>query len=107
MLKETWSLGRVDAQTYRRAIDVPNLRGSVLPSGRALEAEELAALFEVCAGEDTAAGRRDAAMLAVFYGTGLRCGELAGLDLGDTACSLRFEPTRMTGWPAMSHQEQG
>lgn len=53
--------------------------------------EEVAALFRVCAEDESPAGRRDAAMFAVLYGGGLRRAELCGLDLTDfdTAdCSL-------------------
>ena len=83
VLKETWRLGQMDAETYRRAIDIPSVRGSVLPRGRALESSEIGALFQVCADDPTTMGRRDAAMLAVLYGTGMRRAELAGLDLED------------------------
>ena len=36
VLKQTWRLGLIDADHYRRAVDVPNLRSSNLLSGRAL-----------------------------------------------------------------------
>ena len=83
VFKETWRLGQMDAETYRRAIDIPNVRGSVLPRGRALESGELGSLFKACADDVSAKGPRDAAMLAVFYGTGMRRAELAGLDIAD------------------------
>ena len=53
--------------------------------------EEVAALFRVCAEDESPAGRRDAAMFAVLYGGGLRRAELCGLDLADfdpEDCSL-------------------
>jgi len=92
VMKQSWRLGLIDAETYRRTIDIDNLRASTLPRGRALEGEELSALFQNCAEDPSPAGRRDAAMLAVFYGAGLRRAEVAGLDLEDfnhDACSLR------------------
>jgi site-specific recombinase XerD len=91
VLKQTWRLGLIDAETYRRAIDIENLRSSALPRGRMLGSEELQELFRVCAEDASPTGRRDSAMLAVLYGTGVRRAELAGLDLDDfdpVACSL-------------------
>ena len=83
VLKQAWRLGLIDADHYRRAADVENLRSSNLLSGRALAQEEIAKLFETCTTDPTPKGTRDAALLAVFYGCGLRRGELAGLDLDD------------------------
>ncbi len=72
--------------------DLVEQKGSTLLRGRALEGQELSALFRVCVEDPSPAGRRDAAMLAVLYGAGIRRAELAGLDLNDfthDACSLR------------------
>ena len=83
VLKQTWRLGLIDADTYHRAAAVENVRASNLLSGRALDVDEIGQLFKTCATDPTAKGARDAAILAVFYGCGLRRGELAGLDLDD------------------------
>ncbi len=48
VLKQTWRLGLIEADAYRRAADVENLRASNLLSGRALASEEIAKLFETC-----------------------------------------------------------
>jgi len=47
-----------------------------------LSVDEAFALLEAC-GSDTAAGLRDRAMLELFYSSGLRLAELAGLDKED------------------------
>ncbi len=83
VLKQTWRLGLVDADHYRRAIDVENIRNSNLLSGRALAGDEIAKLFQVCTADPSHKGSRDAALFAVFYGCGLRRGELARLDVED------------------------
>jgi len=81
VLKTCWRLGLMDAETYARAADVANVRAKTLPSGRAVERDEVRALFATC--DDSPAGRRDAAMLAILYGGGLRRAEVCGLDLDD------------------------
>jgi integrase/recombinase XerD len=82
-LQECWRLGLVDAETYRRAVDLAPVRGQAPPHGRALPVGELHALFAVCAADPTWAGRRDAALLAVLVGAGLRRSEAVALDIGD------------------------
>lgn len=83
VLKQTWRLGLMDADAYRRAADVENVRASNLLSGRALSAGEVARLFTVCIAGRSTKCARDAALLAVFYGCGLRRGELARLEVAD------------------------
>ena len=61
---------------YMRAVDVRPVRGSRLPAGRALDTGEIVALFAAC-NDDTNAGTRDAAMLSLLYGGGLRRAEAA------------------------------
>jgi integrase len=78
---EAWRLGLMDGDTRARIVDVDGVKGTSIPAGRSLAGGELRALFATCAEDPTAAGRRDAAMLALAYGCGLRRSELVALDL--------------------------
>jgi integrase len=87
VLREALELGLIDADTFQRASRIKTIRGKPAPAGRALEGEELRALFASCAGGDAAASIdvRDAALLAVLYGAGLRRAEVVQLDISDLA----------------------
>jgi len=80
VLKECWRLGLFSAEDFHRAVDIESVKGSRLLRGRALASGEIAALMGACAEDQTAAGIRDAAMLAVLYASGLRRAEIVNLD---------------------------
>ncbi len=87
VLREAVELGLMDAESFQRASRIKTIRGKPAPAGRALEREELRALFASCTGGDNAApiDVRDAALLAVLYGAGLRRAEVVQLDVSDLA----------------------
>lgn len=80
-LKAAWRLGLIDAETYKRTADVPNVTGQRLPSGRALSLAERRALYGAC--DDSPSGRRDAAIVALLDGAGLRRSEASHITLDD------------------------
>ena len=86
VLKECWRLGYVSAEDFQRAADLEPVRGSRLPRGRALQPGEVRALFAACEDDDRkkpAMAARDAAILALLYGSGLRRAEAVGLEVAD------------------------
>ncbi len=82
VLRQAWLLGVLDGEEYHRAAAVRGVKGSRLPSGRALDAGELRALFEACM-DDSPAGARDAAAFALMFGCGLRRAEAVAVTVED------------------------
>ncbi len=84
VLRAAWRLGLMDIDTYARVADLPPVRGRALPKGRALSHQELKALFEAATADPRLTmAARDAALLALACGLGLRRSELVGLDVAD------------------------
>lgn len=83
VLEEAWRLGLMEVEVYERAADLKVIKAERLPAGRALTSEELGALLDACAADSTPAGVRDAAIIAVLVGTGLRRSEAVALDMRD------------------------
>ena len=83
VLHEAFRLGLMDAETFQRSSDVTCIKAETLPRGRALSPGEIAALMRACTDDTGPAGHRDAALVAVLYGAGLRRSEAVGLDLAD------------------------
>lgn len=89
VLKAAWRLGQMDAEAYQRARDVGSVHGETLPAGRSLSTGEIGALMEACLSHRLKNGRmnplgvRDAAILSLLYGCGLRRAEVAALQVAD------------------------
>lgn len=82
VMKECWRLEYIDVETYRRAVDVQNVKYEVIPAGRDLPEREFRLMLLQCY-EDGIAGVRDLAIIGLLATTGLRRSELAKLDIAD------------------------
>jgi site-specific recombinase XerD len=81
VLKAAWQLGLMPAEDYHLAASVENVKGQTVPAGRHVPSGELVALLGTC--DQSQLGIRDAAVLSLLYGAGLRRAELVALDLAD------------------------
>ena len=80
-LREAWKLELIDAESLARIVSVPNVKAATLPAGRHVDVGEVAALFRVCG--DAPVGARDAAMISLLYGCGMRRSETVAVQLAD------------------------
>jgi integrase len=83
VLKEALRLELMDAKDFTRAVDIANIKVSKELKGRCLSASEINALMQVCFSDPTPIGYRDAALIAILRGAGLRRGEAVNLMLSD------------------------
>lgn len=85
VLKEALLLELMDPQDYARAIAVKGPKVfSDEPRGRSLSREEINALLQVCLDDDNRCrGARDAALMAIVRGAGLRREEAVNVELRD------------------------
>jgi len=89
VLRECFYLGLMTADERERASNLPAVRSSTLPRGRALPNPEIRAMFLSYLADHRPEGRRDAALFAALYSAGLRRAEVVALALTDyTAAPL-------------------
>jgi site-specific recombinase XerD len=83
VLKQAWKLGQMSADEYQHAIDVPNVKGEMLPTGRDVSEGEILALVQACGRDETPAGVRDPALIGVLATCGLQRVAVAALALAE------------------------
>jgi site-specific recombinase XerD len=82
VLREAWRLGEYPGEELEKVTDVRSAPGSVIPAGRSLSKGEPKSLMAGCV-DGTPVGIRDAAVIALAYGSGFRSTEISGLSLED------------------------
>jgi integrase len=82
--------GLISGDDLDAILRVPGVRHEALQRGRMLSRREVARLFESCARDRSARGRRDAALVALLYAAGLRRDEAGALpfDAFDSRAGL-------------------
>ncbi|WP_448550276.1 tyrosine-type recombinase/integrase [Thalassotalea fusca] len=81
--KEAWRKKNIDVETYQHIKEIRRIKGTRSIKGRALDLDELNQLIDYCMAQDGVIAMRDAAVVALVYGAGLRRHEAAGLLLSD------------------------
>jgi site-specific recombinase XerD len=82
VLKAALKLHLMDVIAGQDALDeATTIKGSRVPKGRSLSSGEILALMNSCVADQTAAGVRDAAIIGLLYGCGLRRSELVALEV--------------------------
>lgn len=81
--RQAFALHAISSDDYQLICEVRGVRGSRAPAGRALDVREVAALLDACGRDNSPAGSRDACLLALLAGAGLRRAEAVSLDLSD------------------------
>lgn len=85
VLKEALRLDLIDPLDYAKAVDLGSIQETRKLRGRALSSVEIGKLLASCGDEPL--GRRDAALIVILRGSGMRRSEVVKLEL----CDLDFE----------------
>jgi len=81
--KEAWRKKLLSVENYQHIKEIKRFKGTRSIKGRALDLEELNTLIDYCMAQEGVIAMRDAAVIALVYGAGLRRHEAAGLMLSD------------------------
>lgn len=82
--RQAYEMRALDPEDYQAITRVGNVRGARLKAkAAALDTREVRALLEACSADASPAGARDACLLALMAGAGLRRAEAASLRLED------------------------
>jgi site-specific recombinase XerD len=81
VMNEAWRLELISHDRLLKIREVKPASGSRLPPGRNLRRSLIRELMDVCAADPRPQGIRDAAIIALLYGTGMRKSESVDIDL--------------------------
>lgn len=90
VLKACRRHGLIGADDYESATDLKKVNGQREPAGRSVADDEIEKVLNACLADDSPAGIRDAAIVALMHATGCRRAEVAG------ARRANYDPARRT-----------
>lgn len=79
--RECYSLGLMTYEANNKIQCIKRIKNQRFPSGRSLTPKEISNIIDKCFQQKTTTGIRNAAIVAIAYGAGLRALEIAGLKL--------------------------
>lgn len=82
VIRESWRLGYINEDSYKRIIDIAPIKGTRLPKGKHLEIDEIKHIIDICK-QDGILGIRDLALIALLIGGGLRRSEVCIVKISD------------------------
>lgn len=80
---QAWELGLIADRAYQRIQRTKSLKVTRVPRHNVIEPEIMRELVNACAHGEPHAGLRDAALLSIGFGCGLRRSEIVGIDIQD------------------------
>ena len=83
VLKEALRLDLIDPRDYSKAVDLGQIKEKRTLRGRALSSSEIGELMATCGDRENPIDLRDAALIAILRGAGLRRAEVAALEVRD------------------------
>jgi site-specific recombinase XerC len=98
VLRESWRLGQMSYENFRRASDLAQVRGDRQRPRKSVDTGGIEKLLVATRCDETVRGRRDFAILSVLSGAGLRRAELTNLDLSHVEGNLLMVYGKGSQW---------
>lgn len=92
---EAWRQSLISHEHLLKMRSVKPMGGTRLPKGKNIRRSMIRELMDVCAADPRPQGRRDAAIIAILYGSGMRKSESVNLDLAQI--DFRERSLQVTG----------
>ncbi|MET1077609.1 MAG: tyrosine-type recombinase/integrase [Pseudomonas sp.] len=89
VFNEAWRMSLISQEQLLKLRSVKAMAGTRLSQGRNLKRSLIRDLLDACAADPRPQGLRDAAIIALLYGTGMRKSESVNLDLAQVDFSER------------------